>query len=261
MRGLAVAVAFAVVLRANAARAEPWSEGDSRWFVSTKTDAGFAYLRPRVSTGYGQPHSFWGGLDANPILSTASTGAYGGVHFEHSIVELRAGALYFYSFRRSFLPVQDSYDRRDVELIIDGQRASYVAWSAELTLDVPVGFGEIHSESEPIRVASAPSGRATYLESLPAVIHGRWACRQQLGYSFPIPSVDGLSLGVVGEAIVIPRRDEAVIWRGGATVRWWLFDDLQLRMTFIPVLVSPDRLGLKGGDFGEIGIRHYWATK
>ena len=256
----ASAVLFAT-LSAATTRAQPWSEGRPRWFVSTKSDVGFAYLRPRVGTGYGQPHHFWGGVEANPILSSKSTGAYAGVRFEHPIVELRGGALYFYSFRRSFLPLQESYDRRDVELIIDGQLANYVAWSSELELNVPVGFGTIHGESEVIRVAHAPAGRATYLESIPAVIHGRWATREQLGYSFPIPPVEGLSLGLVGEAIWIPERDDTVIWRGGATVRWWLYDTLQLRMTFIPVISSPDRLGLQGGDFGEIGIRHFWATK
>jgi hypothetical protein len=248
-------------VRAEPARAEPWNRGTPRWFVSTKSDLGFAYLRPRVATGYGKPHHYWGGVAANPIVSSTATGAYAGLHLEHSIVELRGGALYFSSFRRSFLPLQDSYDRRDVELIIDGQRASYLAWSAELELDIPVGFGKIHAETEAIRVARAEPERATYLESLPAVIHGQWAVRQQLGYAFPVPPVDGLNLGIVGEAIWIPERDDTVIWRGGATIRWWLYDSLQLRMTFIPVIASPDRLGLKGGDFGEIGIRHYWATR
>ncbi len=260
-RRVAAAGALLLTLSSVASAAEPWSTGPSRWFVSTKSDVGFAYLRPRLATGYGRPHYTWGGVEANPILSSTATGGYAGLHLEHPVAELRGGALYFYSFRRSFLPLQDSYDRRDVELIIDGQRANYVAWSAELELNIPIGFGEIHGESEGIRVARAPRERATYLESIPAVIHGRWAVRQQVGYSFPIRAISGFSLGAVGEAIYIPERDNTLIWRGGAIVRWWLYDTLQLRVTFIPVISSPDRLGLQGGDFGEVGLRHYWASK
>jgi hypothetical protein len=80
---LGMLAALATTLVAGRIHAEPWSEGRPRWFVSTKSDVGFAYLRPRVATGYGQPHYFWGGAEANPILSSTSTGGYAGLGFDH----------------------------------------------------------------------------------------------------------------------------------------------------------------------------------
>ena len=35
---------------------------------------------------------------------------------------------------------------------------------------------------------------------------------------------------------------------------------LEAQASLIPVLVSPDRLGLVGGDFGQLGVRYTWAS-
>jgi hypothetical protein len=36
--------------------------------------------------------------------------------------------------------------------------------------------------------------------------------------------------------------------------------ELDVQVALIPVLASPDNLGLAGGDFGQLGIRYRFAT-
>jgi hypothetical protein len=83
--------------------------------------------------------------------------------------------------------------------------------------------------------------------------------RQRLGYLFDFLPNDELTLGPIVEVIGIPERD-ALVWRAGPIVRFRLFDDLELRAGFVPVVASPDNIGIAGGDFGEFGIRWRWAT-
>jgi hypothetical protein len=37
--------------------------------------------------------------------------------------------------------------------------------------------------------------------------------------------------------------------------------ELEAQVSLIPVLVSPDHLGLAGGDFGQLGVRYSFATQ
>lgn len=238
-----------------------WQRGPARWFLATKTDTGVLYLRPRLSGGYGKPHQRWVGFDANPLVSSAATGFYAGVRLEHPVASLRSGLLYAFSFRRSRLPIQDHYDRRDVELMIEGQNARYASWDSELELHVPAGPVTLLSESQPVVVGEVPDNRYLFLESVRVVMAPHWVLRQRLGVAFPWPWIEGFSFALVGEGVYVPNRDDTVIWRAGATVRWWLYPDLEMRINFVPVVHSPDRLGIIGGDFAQFGVRWLWATR
>jgi hypothetical protein len=44
-------------------------------------------------------------------------------------------------------------------------------------------------------------------------------------------------------------------------VRILLSRALEVRGTFVPTVASPDRIGLVGGDFTELGLRWRWATE
>ena len=236
----------------------PWKSGPPRLFVSAAVDIGFQYLRPRVSAGYGVPHDFWVGADANPIVSGSAAGGYSGLRFAHPMVDLRAGARYYYGFRRSFLRVEDSYDREDIEFR-GGDPAQYYVLESELTLTIPVGPGVILSESAVTRSPGVPDDRHVYLESVRVVTDDGWIARQRLGYGLSFLRDGALKIGAVGEVVRIPGRDLTIV-RGGAVVRLRLFDDLEVRANLIPVLKSRDSLGASGGDFGQLGIRWRWAT-
>ena len=53
---------------------------------------------------------------------------------------------------------------------------------------------------------------------------------------------------------------DSEVWRGGFVGSVRLYQNLQARGIFIPVLVSDDSLGAAGGDTFLLGIRYRWAT-
>lgn len=226
-------------------------------FVSTAVDVGFQYLRPRGSVGYGNPWGSWVGVDANPLISGTAAGGYAGLRVALPPFDLRLGSRFVYSFSKSFLLEQDSYDRRDIEFD-DGTPARYTAWEAELTLSPIVGPGYILSESSVTYMTGVPEDRLVYTEQLRIVAVAPWVFRQRLGYVFPIAGDGALMLGVVADYLRDPERETDTL-RAGFLLRMRLFDDLEARGNFVPVILSPDELGIKGGDFGQLGVRWTWA--
>lgn len=236
-----------------------WTRPPARLFLSTEIDVGVSYGRPRVSVGYGRPHRFWGGVDVNPILTTNALGAYSGLRFASPVVDLRVGGRYFYGLYRSYLPIQDSYTREDIDFR-GGTHSQYWEAEAELTLNLPVGPGSIVSESALTRIWGVPDDRYVYEETIHVVAAPPYIWRQRIGYVLPFLKGGELRIGAIAEILGVPERDDGRVWRGGLVVRFKLFDDLELRANFVPVIVSPDNLGIAGGDFGEFGVRWRWAT-
>jgi hypothetical protein len=235
-----------------------WNRPPARLFLSTEIDVGVSYGRPRVSVGYGRPHRFWAGLDVNPILTTNALGAYSGLRFASPIVDLRVGYRYYYGLYRSYLPIQDSYTREDIDFQ-GGDHSQYWNLEAELTLSVPVGPGSILSETALSRISGVPDDRYVFEETAHVVLEPPYLWRQRLGYVLSLMPRGELRIGGIGEVLGIPGRD-ALVWRAGLIVRFRLFDDLELRESFVPVVASPDDIGIAGGDFGEFGVRWRWAT-
>ncbi len=235
-----------------------WTAPPARFFLSTAIDLGIAYTRPRVSVGYGRPHRHWAGIDLNPILDTNAVGAYGGLRYAGPIVDLRVGGRYYYGLFRSYLPIQDSYTREDIDFRA-GAHSRYLELESELTLDIPLGPGKILSETAGSIVTGVPDDRYVFEETAHVVVAPPYLGRQRLGYILPVSSDGSLSVGGIGEVLWVPERD-AVVWRGGIILRFHLFDDLELRASLVPVIASPDKIGIAGGDFGEFGVRWRWAT-
>lgn len=236
-----------------------WNQPPARPFLSTEVDVGVSYARPRVSFGYGRPHRHWGGVDLNPILTANALGAYGGLRYASPYVDFRTGLRYFYGLYRSYLPIQDSYTGQDIDFR-GGDNSQYLTYESELTLTIPVGPGVVTSETAGSRLWGVPDDRYVFEETVHVVAAPPHLWRQRIGYVVGLLPRGELRLGVVGEVVGIPNRD-ALVWRGGLIVRFRLFDDLELRANFVPVIASPDRIGIAGGDFGEFGVRWRWATK
>jgi hypothetical protein len=236
---------------------EPWSEGAPREFVAARVDAGFPFGDVRLSGGYGKPHYFWGGVEAGGLATSTSIAGFVGLRFEHPIIDVRSSFLYVVGLSRSFLEPRDSYDRRDID-DQSGSRAQYPAWDSEAQLTVPLGFGAILSESELVWIPEQ-DGQFVYLDLLRVVAAPNWVGRQRLGYEFPLTSVEGLRFAPAVEAVWIPERDDVVV-RAGLLMRFWLFHDLELRIDVLPVVASPDALGMYGGEPLRIGLRWQWAT-
>lgn len=241
--------------------ARSWGTLLPRWFVATTVDLGFVYSRPRASVGYGRPFTQWIGLDANPVASGAGIGAYGGLRIAFPFADLRLGPRYFYSFNRYVLPLQDSYSR--IQLETSGEeKATTLTYEAELDASIPVGPGNILARASASYVTGVSDDEAVFEESLRVIVRPPFVWRGRLGYAFRFGAYNQHSIGMVADVLDVPKRDDSE-WtvRAGPLLRLVLSRRVELRGSFVVTIISPDTIGLVGGDFTELGVRYRWASE
>jgi hypothetical protein len=83
--------------------------------------------------------------------------------------------------------------------------------------------------------------------------------RARLGYLLAFSRNGAIRVGATGEVIGLPGREEYVV-RAGVLGSVSISAEVDVQVSLIPVLVSPDKLGIAGGDFGQLGIRYRFAT-
>jgi hypothetical protein len=240
--------------------ARSWGTLPARAFAATTVDIGFVYLRPRLSLGYGRPFTQWVGVDANPIAATSGLGAYGGARLEIPHIDFRVGPRYYRSFERTFLPLQASYARIDLERDT-GTPATTLTFEAELDLSAKLGPGLILARGSASYVTGVPEGEAVFEETLHIIVDPPWVWRVRLGYVFTFGSHDQHSIGLAGDYLDVIKRDESKTIRVGPIMRMQLSRRVEVRGSFIATVVSPDRIGRVGGDFTELGVRYRWASE
>jgi hypothetical protein len=221
---------------------------------------GWVYLRPRLSAGYGRPFSAWVGLDANPIVSGDSVGGYAGVRLVLPHLNLRVGPRFAASFNRNYLSPQRSYNRLDLDSTV-GDPARLFTWEAEVETSLPVGPGDVVGLGSVSYVTNVPSGQLAFEESLRVIVAPPLVWRGRAGYLVRFGSAGQHSIGVVADVLDVPKRDDSMTVRVGPVVRIVLSRRVEVRGSFVPTIVSPDHIGLVGGDFTELGFRYRWATE
>lgn len=235
-----------------------WNTERRRWFLSARSDLGFLFFRPRVSGGFGVPHQSWWGADVVPILSGAQGGFYSGLRVRTPRVELRSGILFSGAFFRGRLQPKRQYDERDLELRT-GAPVSYWASDTELTLSAPLGPTFLQLESQ-VLYLPIEGDAPLFVDTLGVVVVPPWALREHLSWSFPSGLLPGLFWGPALESVWVPGRVDAWVLRAGASVRFWLYQDVQIRTDVVPTVYSPDTLGRAGATWFQISLRLLWAT-
>lgn len=237
-----------------------WWEGKDRFFFATTVDGGYLYVRPRASFGYGLPFTRWFGVDVNPVATGAGLAAYGGLRLSLPHFDVRVGSRYFSAFQHSYLPVKDNYGRLDLEnAALD--RARIVTHEVELDGTVPVGPGEVLALASGSYVANVPNGAYVFEETLKVVVNPPLVWRLRGGYLFRLGAYNQHSVGFVADVLNVPRRESDTTVRAGPVFRVVLSRHFEVRGSFVLTVWSPDRLGLSGGDFTELGVRYRWATE
>jgi hypothetical protein len=238
-----------------------WTGEPARPFVSLRLDAGYLYLKPRFSFGYGKPFSLWGGIDAVPFVTPDSAGGYGGLRLQIEWLEVRAGARYVHAFLHQFLAPKDSYSL--VDLSEDtGHPSNYLDLDAELAAAIPVGPGSVLVTGTAKSIQRVPAGYYVYDETLRVVVSPPPVYRARLGYALPFMPENNARLGIVGEVLDIPDRNQRYerVYRAGVVATFDVDDHLQAIATVVFPVWSPDSLGFLGADYTELGIRYRWAT-
>jgi hypothetical protein len=237
-----------------------WREGKDRWFFATTLDLGWTYLRPRGTVGYGRPFDRFAALDANPIVSGNGAGGYGGLRLALPRVNVRVGARYVRSFNREYLAARPSYTRLDLTSTA-GDPAQVITGEAEAEFSIPAGPGDIVGLGSISYVANVPKGQLVFEETLRVIVDPPLVWRARGGYLVRVGKSRWHSVGVVADVLNVPGRDDSTTVRAGPVVRVVLSRHLEVRGSFVLTWVSPDSLGLVGGDFTELGLRYRWATE
>ena len=235
-----------------------WELGGPRPFFSTLVDIGYLYFRPRVQLGWGKPFHKWVGIEANPSISTNSTGGYAGVRIDIPHFDIRVGARQTYSFNRSYLTPKVEYDRYDLESTAKA-RTFLTTLESEANFSIPAGPGAIIGLASVSYVTGAPKGDLAYEETLRVIVTPPWVLRQRVGYMFGFGEHKQASIGPAIDVLEVPARHSQVV-RAGVLARFVLSRSFELRGTFMPRLLSQDELGLLESDFTELGLRWRWAT-
>ncbi|HEU4404230.1 MAG TPA: hypothetical protein VFS43_02905 [Polyangiaceae bacterium] len=235
-----------------------WQDTKTRPFVAARVDLGYVYFRPLLAAGYGRPYWRWFGVEASPIVSGIGFAGYSGLRAALPRLELRTGARYFLPFRRSFLFPQESYTQLDAESRI-GAKSRYWSLEAEAASNIRVGLGDVVLLGTVHHLLEVNEGYHVFDETLRVVAEPPWVWRLRLGYAIPLTNDRLFRIAPVGEVIGVPGRD-ALIGRGGIVASATFSDFIDVFATFVPVIFSPDRLGLAGADFAQIGIRYRWAS-
>ena len=236
-----------------------WAKGKDRWFISTSDDLGYVYARPRVSLGYGKPFHRWFGVDLNPQGSTRFIGAYGGLRAALPNVDLRVGARYVYEFTQYYLVPADSYHRVDFESETLA-RSHYTTLEAELTGNVPFWVGSFIGIASGSYMTGVPANVYVYDEALRVIIKPPYEGRLRGGYSVRLGSEGKISIGVAADVLDMPGRKSGFVFRAGVVASAALSNHIEIIGSFIPPILSPDSIGIPGGDFAQLGVRYRWAT-
>jgi hypothetical protein len=240
--------------------ARSWGTLPPRAFAATTVDIGFVYLRPRLSLGYGRPFTKWVGVDANPIAQTSGLGAYGGFRVEIPHLDWRIGGRYFSSFQHTYLPPQASYERIDFERKV-ADKANTLTFESELDLSFNLGPGRLLLRGSLSYVTGVPDGRYVFEETLHVIVDPPWVWRSRVAYGFVFGSRGQHSIGPAVDFLDVPGRDDSRTVRVGPILAMKLSRRVEVRGSFVFSVVSPDRIGLKGGDSTELGVRYRWASE
>jgi hypothetical protein len=235
-----------------------WSSEPFRPFVSLTMVAGYLYLKPRLSLGYGRPFSQWAGIDVTPLVTPAYVGGFSGLHLQISWFELRAGARVVHAFEHQFLPLQPSYNLVDLAEFT-GRPANYLDLEAEISAAIPAGPGDILVLGTASSIQFVPAGDEVYDENLRVIVRPPPVYRARLGYGLKVLPERNAMVGPVAEVLEIPGRS-AQVYRAGLVATFDIDDHLQAVGVLVVPVVSPDSLGLAGADYTELGIRYRWAT-
>ena len=235
-----------------------WQLNPVRFFLQATVDVGFTYARPWLAAGYGKPHYRWTGVEVLPQISGNAGALYFGWRAALPWLEVRSGARFVRPFFRSPLPIKDSYDLRDLERD-QGEVDPYVTYELEALPEVRVGPGFAIGAFTAFAIRGFPADRYLFDETLRVVAAPPVILRARLGYLFDVKPLARARLGAAAEVIDVPGRD-AVIVRAGFMALWRLHEQIDVLAQLLPVIASPDALGLQGGDFQQLGVRFRWAT-
>lgn len=235
-----------------------WRAGRERWFFAATGELGNLYVRGGGAVGYGRPHWQWGGVEGSSAVSPNGGVVYGGLRFSSPWIDVRAGARYTFTSSGHFLAPLDSYTKDDTENSA-GPRLRYLTLEAEAAGGFPAPGGAVFGIFGVYGVMGTPAGYNLFDPTLQIVAAPPILWRARAGYLARVDKWDMFRVGGAVEVIGNPPRGLAVV-RAGPAITVLVTHHLEAYGAALLVVHSQDRLGLAGGQLGELGFRYRWAT-
>ena len=233
-----------------------WARGPERAFISSTFDVGALFFRPQMAFGYGKPHRSWLGVEVQSNVGATGGYMYGGVRIDVPHLDVSGGVRYQVPLDRDYLPRRERYRSSDLDLDVR-EDARYLAAEANLVTAANVLGGRLVLAALGMHVRNVPDDANLFEERLRAIIASPWALRLRLDYLYPVAPT--FAVGGRTEAVVLFERDDAVV-RAGPAVAVLITDHLTARGAVSIVAHSPDAIGIRGWDYGELSFRYRWAT-
>jgi hypothetical protein len=239
-------------------RRELWERGRMRTFLAATLDFGWTYARPAFQAGWGRPYYRYMALEAAPIATVHGVGSYVGTRGSMPNLDLRTGVRYFAPFERTLLEPKLEHSRLDIESD-EGRSAEMTVLEAELSASLPIAHGGPFTVLTAYHLPGLPDDAHVFEESLRMVIKPPWLWRARWGYAVHFGKQRAFRLGLAEEVLVNPGRGVYVL-RAGLVGSIAIADDVDVHGSFLPVISSPDEIGLAGADYGFVGVRFRFAT-
>lgn len=239
-------------------RYSPWQTDKASPFVSLATDAGFIYLRPRLTLGYGAPFWNYVGVQADVMSTNSFFQTTVGWRATLPFLDCTLSVRNVYPYNRRYLPRQATYTAADLGLDHAGaQRSSYKAVDLEVAAVAPLLHGGVFVQAHPLFV-QVPGGKNLYEEYIRAVIKPPFALGTRAGYLYGFGKDQDLKVGVMGEYVVLPGRPGNIVRTGPVAIAN-LSKYFDAFAAFSFVVSSPDALGIEDGTYAFLGVLHRWA--
>jgi hypothetical protein len=235
-----------------------FSTGTPRWFVSTKSDLGMAYVKPYLSFGYGLPHWIWAGVDVNGVATPEFVQGYAGFRAASPILDLAFGVRDTKSYDKPFLVPAAAYNHDQV-LNATRPTARYLAWEAEAVAIAPLPYSALVFDFAVVRTLDVPTDRYVYDESYRAVVAQSFYGVFRVAAVARLLRENSLKIGCLMENVFWTGRAREVI-RVGPVALIELTDHLDALGALTMAVWSPDSLGPILGSYGMMGLRYRWAT-
>ena len=237
----------------------PWQSDEDTLFVSTVTDVGVIYVRPRVMLGYGSPHWKFVALDAHWIVTNSFTAPYVGWRASLPFLDAMLGVRTVFPWDRRILPQRDSHDGDDLDIGHTGERSTYNAADFELAAFAPALHGIFYLQAHPV-VVDASRSLHIYEEVLRVVMRPPYALGTRVGYFYGVGESQAFKTGMVTEYVIVPGRPRNVT-RLGPMASMQFDAHWEALFAFSFVVDSPDSLGIWHGTYAFLGLTHRWASR
>jgi hypothetical protein len=110
-------------------------------------------------------------------------------------------------------------------------------------------------------VTGVPEGYDVFEETLHVIVRPPVVWRARAAYGLVFGEHSQHSVGLAVDLLDIPKREDSLTLRVGPLLRFVLSRRVEIRGSFVVPVFGPDRIGLVGGDFTELGVRYRWATE